>query len=238
MKHISLLFFALVWCGSVYAADFVNERHAMVEKQMAGRDITNQRVLATMRTVPRHFFVRPKDIHRAYSDRPLYIAEGQTISQPYIVALMTELMNLKGGERVLEIGTGSGYQAAVLSHLCKEVYTIEIVESLHHRAVRLFQKGGYKNIFPRYGDGYAGWEEKAPFDAIMITAAADFIPPPLVEQLKDGGVLVLPLKDKWFSSQTLTVVTKKAGKLDIREVIPVIFVPMTGKIKESKPETN
>ena len=231
LKFLFLLFLGFLFSASCSAEDLEKARRAMVEKQIAARGVADPRVLEAMRTVPRHLFVRPEDIARAYSDRPLSIGEGQTISQPYIVAFMTELLRLQGGERVLEIGTGSGYQAAVLSRLCKEVYTIEIVRPLHERAVKLFEEGGYKNIFARFGDGYLGWKEKAPFDAIMITAAAPHIPSPLVEQLKDGGVLVLPLGERRFS-QSLTVVTKKGNRLEMEEVLPVIFVPMTGKAEE------
>lgn len=217
-----------VSCG---AEDLAVERNSMVEEQIIARGVRDNRVLEAMRSVPRHFFARPDDVYRAYTDQPLYIGEGQTISQPYIVALMSELMGLNGGERVLEIGTGSGYQAAVLSHLCKEVYTVEIVEGLYQRSASLLRKLGYENIFARHGDGYQGWEEKAPFDAIMATAAAKRVPPPLIEQLKEGGRLVIPLEDSGFS-QNLILAVKKGKELDIRKVIPVIFVPMTGKARE------
>ncbi|MBI5186522.1 MAG: protein-L-isoaspartate(D-aspartate) O-methyltransferase [Nitrospinae bacterium] len=232
MKNRLLFLFLImlinVSCG---AEDLAVERGSMVEEQIMARGVKDQRVLDAMRFVPRHFFVLPDDVHLAYADQPLYIGEGQTISQPYIVALMSELMDLKGGERVLEIGTGSGYQAAVLSRLCKEVYTVEIVEGLYQRSAALLRKLGYENIFVRLCDGYQGWEEKAPFDAIMVTAAVRRIPPKLVEQLREGGRLVIPLGDSAFS-QNLTVATKKGKDLDIRKVIPVIFVPMTGKIRE------
>lgn len=231
IKFLPLFLVGFLLPAACTGENLEKARHAMVAEQIAGRGVTNPRVLEAMRTVPRHLFVRPEDVSRAYSDRPLYIADGQTISQPYIVAFMTELLRLKGEEKVLEIGTGSGYQAAVLSRLCREVYTIEIVKSLHERAFRIFEAGDYKNIFSRHGDGYLGWEEKGPFDAIMITAAAPRIPPPLVEQLKDGGILVLPLGENRLS-QTLTVVTKKGGRIETEEVLPVIFVPMTGKVEE------
>ena len=231
IKFLFLLFSGFLLAASCSAEDLEKARRVMVEKQIAARGVADPRVLEAMRTVPRHLFVRSEDIPRAYSDRPLSIGEGQTISQPYIVAFMTELLHLQGGERVLEIGTGSGYQAAVLSRLCKEVYTIEIARPLYERAVKLFNGGGYKNIFARHGDGYLGWKEKAPFDAIMITAAAPRIPSPLVEQLKDGGVLILPLGEARLS-QSLTVVTKKGDRLEMKEVLPVVFVPMTGKVGE------
>lgn len=232
MKFFLILWYLFFWNGPVFADDFSKKRHAMVGKQIVHRGITDDRVLEAMRTVPRHFFVRPSDMQKAYLDHPLPIGENQTISQPYIVAFMTELLNLKGEERVLEVGTGSGYQAAILSRLCKEVYSVEIIKGLHERAARLFQEGGYKNIFLRHGDGYRGWKEKAPFDAIIITAAAGRIPDPLVKQLKDGGIMVLPVGRTRFT-QTLTVITKKGNALDIREVLPVIFVPMTGEIEEN-----
>lgn len=219
---------------------FERDRQAMLDEIRAealdaacytGRAVLDERVLEVLRKLPRHDFVPDELQFSAYANRPLPIGHGQTISQPYIVALMSELMDLKGGERVLEIGTGSGYQAAVLSRLCKEVYTVEIVEGLYQRSAALLRKLGYENIFVRLCDGYQGWEEKAPFDAIMVTAAVRRIPPKLVEQLREGGRLVIPLGDSAFS-QNLTVATKKGKDLDIRKVIPVIFVPMTGKIRE------
>ena len=202
-------------------------RNLMVEEQIAARGVKDTRVLAAMRKVPRHLFVPENLIPEAYDDTPLPIGYGQTISQPYIVALMTELLQLRGDEKVLEVGTGSGYQAAVLAELAREVYTIEIVEPLARQAAERLRELGYTNVHVRHGDGYDGWPEKAPFDGIIVTAAPEEIPKPLLDQLKPGGRLVIPV-GAW--SQDLLVVTKSAdGKITRRVVIPVRFVPMTGK---------
>ncbi len=209
------------------ADDYSEKRNDMVENQIVSRGVMDPKVIQAMKTVPRHMFVPKWSVPEAYYDRPLPIGEGQTISQPYIVAFMSELLELKGDERVLEIGTGSGYQAAVLSQLCGEVYTIEIKPVLHTRSTARLSEGGYKNVHTRAGDGYYGWEEKAPFDAVMITAAVDHIPPPLVKQLKEGGKLILPLSKSLFF-QTLAVVTKHGNKVEVRYSLPVMFVPMTG----------
>ena len=163
----------------------------------------------------------------AYADRPLPIGEGQTISQPYVVALMTDILGLKHNHRVLEIGTGSGYQAAVLGELANQVYTIEIKKKLYDRSIKILEMLGYDNIHSRHGDGYFGWPEAAPFDAIMITAAIDHIPPPLLKQLKDGGRLALPLGNP-FSYQNLVLVTKQGEDLRVKQITGVLFVPMTG----------
>ncbi len=224
-----LLFLFSYACSS--ADDFGEERKKMVETQIAGRGIDSEKLLKVMREVPRHLFV-PKALgSMAYSDRPLPIGEGQTISQPYVVAIMTYLLDLKGNEKTLEIGTGSGYQAAVLSKMCREVYTIEIEEKLAQSAAERLEKLGYKNVTAKYGDGYAGWEEHAPFDAIMITAAAETIPQPLIDQLKEGGKIILPL-GAVTNFQTLTLGVKKNGKLELKEFDIVRFVPMTGKIQQ------
>ena len=168
----------------------------------------------------------------AYSDQPLPIGEGQTISQPYIVALMTELLELKGNEKVLEIGTGSGYQAAVLAELAKEVYTIEIIDPLTSTARNRLLELGYQNIKVKVGDGYLGWPEAAPFDAIIITCAPDHVPEPLVEQLKEGGRMVLPVG---AYAQELKKIVKRSGKIETTDIIPVVFVPMTGDgVKKKK----
>lgn len=200
----------------------------MVDGQIQARGVTDERVLDAMRRVERHLFV-PADLRgRAYADTPLPIGEGQTISQPYIVALMTETLRLSGGERVLEIGTGSGYQAAVLSLLAKEVRTIEIRPGLQKRAAELLDSLGCRNVSSRQADGYDGWEEKAPFDCIMITAAVNHIPPPLLRQLRDGGRMVLPLGNP-FAFQDLVLVTRAGGSYTVDHVLGVLFVPMTGK---------
>ncbi|RME95900.1 MAG: protein-L-isoaspartate(D-aspartate) O-methyltransferase [Verrucomicrobia bacterium] len=203
-------------------------RERMVAEQLAapGRDITDPRVLAAMRKVPRHEFVPESERRWAYADHPLPIGEGQTISQPYIVAFMTEQLRPRPEDRVLEIGTGSGYQAAVLAELVREVYTIEIVESLGRRARETLERLGYTNVHVRIGDGYLGWPEAAPFDAIIVTCAPDRIPPPLIEQLKDGGRMIIPVGR---GVQELVLVEKHGGQIERRAVLPVRFVPMTGR---------
>ena len=204
------------------------QRQRMVQEQIAGRGITDKRVLDAMLKIPRHRFVDEALTGKAYGDHPLPIGEGQTISQPYVVALMTEALKLNSTDRVLEIGTGSGYQAAVLAEIVKEVYTIEIRERLKTKASKLLNELGYGNVKTRYADGYFGWEESAPFDAIIITASANHIPPPLIKQLKEGGRLIIPLGSTLYY-QTLTLVTKKSGGPEVRQMGGVAFVPMTGE---------
>lgn len=206
-------------------AAFVRARREMVERQLKGRDITDPRVLAAMGKVPRHRFVRPAWAGEAYTDRALPIEEGQTISQPYIVALMTQLLELKGSERVLEVGTGSGYQAAVLAELVKQVHTIEILPELAKSAAARLKALGYTNVEVRAGDGYQGWPEQAPFDAIIVTAGATHIPQPLVAQLKEGGRLVIPVEGP-ARYQELLQCRKERGQLTTRVVAPVRFVPL------------
>ena len=201
-------------------------REKMVETQIKARGIKDPRVLSAMLKVQRHLFVPKEEQASAYADQPLPIGKGQTISQPYIVALMTELLELRGQEKILEVGTGSGYQAAILGELAKEVYTIEIVESLAADAKTLLLELGYQNIRVRAGDGYLGWPEASPFDAIIVTAAPDHIPQPLLDQLKEGGRMVLPIGTY---SQTLKKITKRSGKIEASDVVPVVFVPMTGE---------
>jgi protein-L-isoaspartate(D-aspartate) O-methyltransferase len=201
-------------------------RERMVETQIKARGVKDPRVLSALLKVERHRFVPEKYLESAYSDQPLPIGQGQTISQPYIVALMTELAELKGNEKVLEIGTGSGYQAAVLAELAKEVYTIEIIELLASTARERLSKLGYQNIQVKAGDGYLGWPEAAPFDAIIVTAAPDHIPKRLIEQLKEGGRMVVPVGTY---TQELKRIVKKSGKMETIDVIPVLFVPMTGE---------
>ncbi len=204
------------------------KREAMVKHQIEARGIGDREVLKAMRTVPRHLFVPLNSRPGAYEDHPLPIGEGQTISQPYIVALMTESLNLKQTDKVLEIGTGSGYQAAVLAAIVGEVYSIEIKEVLYRRAAERLKSLGFRNIMTRGGDGYYGWEEQAPFDCIMITAAVNHIPPPLLKQLKEGGRMILPLGNP-FSFQNLVLVTKRKGDYTVKNITGVIFVPMTGE---------
>jgi protein-L-isoaspartate(D-aspartate) O-methyltransferase len=212
--------------------DFKVMREKMVETQIKGRGVRDLRVLSALLKVERHRFVPEEYLNSAYFDQPLPIGEGQTISQPYIVALMTELLELKGNEKVLEIGTGSGYQAAILAELTKEVYTIEIIESLASTAKKRLSKLGYQNISVRAGDGYLGWPEAAPFDAIIITAAPDHIPKPLLDQLKEGGRMVVPVGTY---SQELKKIVKQSGKIETTNIISVIFVPMTGEgVKQKK----
>ncbi len=203
-------------------------RQRMVEKDLKGRDIKDPKVLEVMGRIPRHLFVDPSLRSQAYADHPLPIGEGQTISQPYIVALMTQVLQIKPGEKVLEIGTGSGYQAAILAALTDQVYTIEIREALAKQARERLHKLGYKKVQVKYGDGYFGWEEVAPFDAIIVTCAANHIPPPLLKQLKEGGRLVIPLGSTTYF-QTLTLVTKKRGMPEVQHLLGVSFVPMIGE---------
>ena len=216
-----------------HASEFAVQRRALVSEiaapQAGVAKRLDGRVLAAMEKVPRHLFVPESLQRRAYENRPLPIGHGQTISQPYIVALMTDLLKLRPGDKVLEVGTGSGYQAAVLSVMVKSVYTIEIVEPLATQARERLARLGYANVEVRAGDGYKGWPEQAPFDAIMVTAGAPHVPPPLVEQLKPGGRMVIPVGPA-HAVQSLQLIEKKAdGTIGIRDVIPVVFVPLTGK---------
>ena len=218
--------------------DFMHARQAqrdkMVEQQVVARGIHDPRLLDALRAVPRHLFVPAEGRSRAYDDRPLPIGHGQTIGQPYIVALMTELAQVKPGDRVLEIGTGSGYQAAVLATLGCKVFTIEIVKALADQASASLTSLGYESVTVRAGDGYVGWPEEAPFDAILVTAAPPRIPAPLLEQLGEGGHLVVPIGE---DIQHLTVVRRTRDGLERRIVLPVRFVPMTGAVRrtEEKP---
>jgi protein-L-isoaspartate(D-aspartate) O-methyltransferase len=236
MLKKNVIFFAIVvlfTIGLSPAADqYGAMRQRMVDDDLRGRGIRDARVLKVMGEVPRHLFVDKRQRDRAYADHPLPIGEGQTISQPYVVALMTEALKLKPADRVLEIGTGSGYQAAVLAGIVKEVYTIEIRKTLADSAATRLRELGYRNVTVKYADGYFGWPEHAPFDAIIITASANHIPPPLVKQLKEGGNLIIPLGSTVFY-QTLTLVTKqKGGKLSVEQLGPVAFVPMTGTAQQ------
>ena len=209
------------------------KRMQMVELDIRDRGMKDPVVLGVMGQVPRHLFVDAPYRDRAYEDHPLPIGEGQTISQPYVVALMTEALRLKRADRVLEIGTGSGYQAAVLAGIVKEVYTIEIRKPLADKAEKTLVDLGYRNVQVKYADGYFGWNEQAPFDAIIITAAANHIPPPLIKQLKEGGRLIVPLGSTVYF-QTLTLATKRGGELDVVQICPVAFVPMAGEMQKRK----
>jgi len=208
---------------------FAAQREMMVREQIQARGVRNPDVLAAMRQVPRHLFVPEQVRSLAYRDHPLPIGAGQTISQPYIVALMSELLQVRKSDRVLEIGTGSGYQAAVLARLAKHVYSMELVEGLAESARKTLIAGGYTNVTVRQGDGYLGWPEEAPFDRIILTAAPPEVPPALIDQLRPGGILVAPVGSGAFG-QDLIVIEKAAdGKLRRRSVIPVMFVPMVKK---------
>ncbi|MEA3417946.1 MAG: protein-L-isoaspartate(D-aspartate) O-methyltransferase [Campylobacterota bacterium] len=194
-----------------------------------GKDKLDQDVIASMESVKRHLFVLPNSRKYAYENRPLPIGYSQTISQPYIVAIMTDLMDLDSSDRVLEVGTGSGYQAAVLAEIVKEVYTIEVIRELGISAAKRLKKLGYRNIKTRIGDGYYGWEAHAPYDAIIVTAAAGHIPPPLLNQLKPGGRMIIPVKS-FFRVQHLILISKdEKGAITTRQILPVRFVPLTGK---------
>jgi len=213
--------------GQKEADLFAQSRREMVERDLRARGIKDARVLQAMDSVPRHLFVEERQRPRAYEDRPLPIGEGQTISQPYIVALMTQLLDLTGSERVLEVGTGSGYQAAVLSLLAREIYTVEIVPPLADRARATLASLGYENVWVKVGDGFFGWEEKAPFEAILVTAAAKELPEPLWRQLREGGRLVMPIGGE-RQTQKLIRVRKINGKRQTEQITGVLFVPMTG----------
>lgn len=208
--------------------DYKSQRELMVSKQLKSRGITNKNTLHAMTIVPRHKFIPDKLQHLAYEDGPLPIGQGQTISQPYIVAFMTQALNLESDHKVLEIGTGSGYQAAVLAEIVDSVYTIEIVEELGLRAKEKLRELGYTNIEVKIGDGYHGWPEKSPFDAVIVTAGAEEVPPALIEQLKDGGTMIIP-KGPRNGVQELVLYTKKNGKVKSKSVMPVRFVPFTRK---------
>lgn len=229
MRAVVFSLLLVTACGTPSAKSqegFTRMRERMVADQMAARDIKDPRVLAAMRKVPRHLFVPADQQRLAYEDHPLPIGKDQTISQPYIVAYMSQALDLKPTDKVLEIGTGSGYQAAVLGELAAQVYTIEIVEELAERSKRTLATAGYANVHVRHGDGYAGWPEQAPFDAIMVTAAPDHVPQPLVDQLKIGGRLVVPVGR---GDQDLLVLTRTTEGMREDDRLPVRFVPLTRK---------
>lgn len=212
---------------------FARARRAMIERDLVSRGIRDRRVLEAMGSIERELFVPEKLSSRAYEDRPLPIGEGQTISQPYMVAFMTELLNLTGTERLLEIGTGSGYQTAVLGKLAAAVYSIEIIPQLSQRAKVLLNRLGFDNVHLKVGDGFFGWEEQGPFDAILVTAAAAKIPEPLWRQLREGGRLIMPLGAE-KQGQALVRVTKSDGKQVVEELTGVVFVPLTGAILQDR----
>jgi protein-L-isoaspartate(D-aspartate) O-methyltransferase len=193
------------------------------------KEALDPRVMAAIATVPRHEFVPAAQRHLAYANRPLAIGYGQTISQPYIVALMSDLIKPRAGDRVLELGTGSGYQAAILAELTEAVYSIEIIEALGKQAAGRLSSLGYDNLTLRIGDGYYGWKEHAPFDAIVVTAAASHVPPPLVAQLKPGGRMVIPVGSRFLTQQLVLIEKQADGQLITRQILPVKFVPLTGE---------
>jgi protein-L-isoaspartate(D-aspartate) O-methyltransferase len=231
------LFCAVMSAGVPAMDDRAAERAAMVDliegkvqqtAEFLGKAQLDPAVLRAMRTVPRHAFVPEEEQARAYANRPLPIGFGQTISQPYIVALMTDLLGVGPGATVLEIGTGSGYQAAVLSGLVARVSSIEIVPQLGERARAVLQRLGYDNVEVRIGDGYYGWEERAPFDGIVVTAAASHVPPPLIRQLKPGGRMIIPVGSRFMVQELLLVEKSEAGEVSTQQILPVAFVPLTG----------
>lgn len=235
---LHLFIAGLVACTCGYAADpYRDARLAMIDEIRATARLTSlsldmqaldPRVLQAMATVPRHALVPEAQLDSAYENRPLPIGHGQTISQPYIVALMTDLLKPQPEDRVLEIGTGSGYQAAVLAELVGQVFSIEIVEPLGEQARRRLVELGYENIEVRIGDGYHGWEEHAPYDAIVVTAAASHVPPPLIRQLKPGGHMVIPVGSRFMVQQLVMVDKDQDGQVTTRQILPVRFVPLTG----------
>lgn len=207
--------------------EYTLARKRMVREQIEGRGIHTPRLLAAFEAVPRHLFVPPEELAWAYADGPLPIGEGQTISQPYIVALMTDLLDLQPTDRVLEVGTGSGYQAAILSQLVAEVHTVEILPALAQRAAERLARLGYNNVHVHVGDGSLGWPEAAPYDAILVAAAGPQVPPPLLEQLAEGGRLVAPVGGRY--TQVLEIVERRGNEFARRQDIPVAFVPLRGK---------
>lgn len=218
------LFCANCTAETPLVSDFKAQRERMVREQMEARGIRNPKVLEALRKVERHRFVPEPYRPQAYMDHPLPIGAGQTISQPYIVALMTEVLNLDSSKKVLEVGTGSGYQAAVLAEICDSVYTIEIIESLGEKAKELLARLGYKNVHVKIGDGYKGWKAFSPFDGIIVTCAPTHIPEPLKEQLAEGGKMVIPVGGRQV--QELVLLSKEKGRLVQRSILPVRFVPM------------
>ncbi len=232
MKKMIIVVVSVLFVSGFIQDDYAAKRKKMVRSQLKARDINDPATLKAMTDVRRHLFVPENLKDRAYSDRALPIGDGQTISQPYIVAFMTQALRLNSNEKVLEIGTGSGYQAAVLAKIVDSVYTIEIVKNLAISAKDRLQKLGYHNITVKWGDGYNGWSSKAPFDAIMVTAGADSIPQPLIDQLKVGGRMIIPVGPQHAVSH-LVLVKKKKNKIVTKKLLPVSFVPFTRKNKNN-----
>ncbi len=225
-KTIIILFLTILTFSFQEDDNFKAERINMVKSQIESRGIKDQATILALLKVKRHKFVPKEYVKRAYQDGPLPIGYGQTISQPYIVAFMTEIIKPKKGFKVLEIGTGSGYQAAILAEIIDSVYTIEIIKELENSAKKRFKDLNYQNISVKNADGYYGWKEKGPFDAIVVTAAAEFIPPPLLEQLKEGGRMIIPIGSP-FMTQQLLLIEKKGGKTKTKNLMFVRFVPFT-----------
>ena len=228
MNYLTIFFIFLLICLNTEGDDYEEARKWMVVQQIERRGIRDTATIRSMLSVPRHLFVPAGSKRNAYEDRPLAIGYGQTISQPYIVAYMTEVINPSDCQKVLEIGTGSGYQAAVLAGIVDKVYTVEIIEALGKKAKDLFKELQYDNVHVRIADGYFGWQEHAPFDAIIVTAAPEFIPPPLIEQLKEGGRMIIPVGAP-FHTQHLMLIEKSNGEIKSESKMPVRFVPFTRK---------
>jgi protein-L-isoaspartate(D-aspartate) O-methyltransferase len=224
----NLLYIFLLFMFSQGDDPYAAERSRMVRNQIENRGVKNDAVLSAMRNVKRHLFVPEDSRRRAYADGPLPIGYGQTISQPYIVAYMTEAIQPTENFKVLEVGTGSGYQAAVCAEIVDSVFTIEIIDELGRQADKRLEDLGYRNVDVKIADGYFGWEEHAPFDAIIVTAAAEFIPPPLIDQLRDGGRMIIPVGSP-FGAQMLMLVEKKGSRMTTKNLLPVRFVPFTRK---------
>ena len=228
MKISPIILLCIAFLFAFQEDPYRKNREEMVLQTIEQRGVTNEAVLKAMRTVKRHLFVPDNVVDGAYTDRPLPIGYGQTISQPFIVAYMTEIINPKPQHKVLEIGTGSGYQAAVLAEVVKTVYSIEIIPDLGNAASTRLQKLGYNNVNVKIADGYFGWPEHGPYDAIVVTAAAEFVPPPLIEQLREGGKIVIPIGAP-FMNQNLMLIEKNGKRITTKNLMPVAFVPFTRK---------
>jgi protein-L-isoaspartate(D-aspartate) O-methyltransferase len=230
-----LVFFYFLFSFSASYAEYEAERERLVQEAIIAEGIDDEAVIRSMRTVPREEFVPKKSVKYAYLNRPLPIGYGQTISQPYIVALMTQLLEVSEDDTVLEIGTGSGYQAAVLAEIVKTVHTIEIIRPLAESAAKRLDRLGYSNVKTYTGDGYFGLEEKSPFDAIIVTAASDHIPPSLIRQLKKGGRMCIPVGQPYYPQVLKLIVKDEKGEVTIHDILPVVFVPLTRE-KDHKEE--
>jgi protein-L-isoaspartate(D-aspartate) O-methyltransferase len=228
VRALPFILLCITFLFSYQEDPFKKRREELVSQSIEKRGVKDQAVLKSMKSVPRHSFVPENNVSRAYDDRPLGIGYGQTISQPFIVAYMTEAIQPKPEYKVLEVGTGSGYQAAVLAEIVEEVYTIEIIPELGNAATAKLKELGYKNVNVKVSDGYFGWPEHGPYDAIIVTAAAEFVPPPLIEQLKDGGKIIIPIGSPYMN-QMLMLIEKKGKKITTKSLLPVVFVPFKRK---------